>query len=89
MHVGSYSRRAEIYIYNDHRDLSGSNDQISPGILHAVLANWLGRGGHPLGMESHPDEEKWNHPVYSFACSSVMRSDHQVVACSDHQADEC
>jgi len=69
---------AEIYIYNDHLDLSGSGQLISPGILHTVLANWLGRGRHPLGMESHPGEEKWNYPVYSFASSSAKHSDHQV-----------
>ena len=69
---------AEIYIYNDHLDLSGSDDLISAGLFHAVLTNWLGRGSHPLGMESHPGEEKWNYPVYSFASSSAMHSDHQV-----------
>ncbi|MCA9143872.1 MAG: hypothetical protein H6822_08830 [Planctomycetaceae bacterium] len=69
---------AEIYIYNDHLDLSGSDNLISAGLFHAVLTNWLGRGGHPLGMESHPGEEKWNYPVYSFASSSAKRGNNLV-----------
>ncbi len=69
---------AEIYIYNDHLDLSGSDDLISAGLFHTVLTNWLGRGSHPLGMESHPGEEKWNYPVYSFNSSSAKQSDNQV-----------
>jgi len=69
---------AEIYIYNDHLDLSGSGELISPGLLHAVLANWLGRASHPLGMESHPGSEKWNYPAYSFSSLSAKRSDYEV-----------
>lgn len=57
---------AEIYLYNDTLVLAGEPNRMNPGTLHAVLANWLGRGCHPLGMESDPSEEKWNYPVYAY-----------------------
>ena len=69
---------AEIYIYNEIADLSGSSANIQAGLLHAVLANWLGRGAHPLGMEADPGREKWNYPAYAFNSSSTRRSDRQV-----------
>jgi hypothetical protein len=48
------------------------------GLLHAVIANWLGRGLHPLGMEADPGPQKWNYPVYAFSTSSAKRSERQV-----------
>lgn len=61
---------AEIYIYNQHDVLAGENQrQVNAGLFHAIMANWLGRGDHPLGMEADPSEEKWNYPVYAFATS--------------------
>lgn len=69
---------AELYIYNDVQDLSGSGESIQAGVLHAVIANWMGRGSHPLGMEAMPGPEKWNYPAYAFNSSSVKRNARQV-----------
>ena len=69
---------AEIYIYNDVEMLAGIDSKIEPGIFHAIITNWLGRGGHPLGLEADPSEEKWNYPTYAFSSSSVKRSDRRV-----------
>lgn len=69
---------AELYIYNDIQDLSGSSANIQAGLLHAVLANWIGRGSHPLGMEADPGPEKWNYPAFAYSSSSVRRSPRQV-----------
>ncbi|MCH5377073.1 MAG: hypothetical protein JJ992_24180 [Planctomycetes bacterium] len=69
---------AEIYIYNDIIELAGSDYALNAGVFHAVLANWIGRGSHPLGMEADPGEEKWNYPIYGYATSSAKRSDTQV-----------
>ena len=69
---------AELYIYNDVADLSGSNANIQAGLFHAVVANWLGRGAHPLGMEADPGREKWNYPAFTFSSSSKKRSERQV-----------
>jgi hypothetical protein len=69
---------AELYIYNDVEDLSGSSQIINAGVFHAVLANWLGRGNHGLGMEADPGEERWNYPVWAYNSDSARRSPTQV-----------
>jgi hypothetical protein len=69
---------AELYIYNDLADLSGSSGTIQAGLFHAVVTNWLGRGAHPLGMEADPGREKWNYPAYSFSSTARKRSARQV-----------
>lgn len=69
---------AELYIYNDIEDLSGSSSIIQAGLFHAVVANWIGRGGHPLGMEADPGPEKWNYPAYAFESTVTRRSDRSV-----------
>jgi len=69
---------AEIYIYNDIIQLVGGDFPMNAGVLHAVLANWLGRGSHPIGMEADPGDEKWNYPVYGFATTSARRSSREV-----------
>lgn len=69
---------AELYIYNDIEDLSGSSRNIQAGLFHVVVANWMGRGGHPLGMEADPGPEKWNYPAFAFNSSSSKRSERQV-----------
>lgn len=65
---------AELYIYNDVVDLSGSSQNIQAGLLHAVVANWIGRGSYGLGLEADPGPEKWNYPAYAFESSTVRRS---------------
>jgi hypothetical protein len=69
---------AELYIFNDIEDLSGSSRNIQAGLLHAVVANWIGRGSHALGMEADPGPEKWNYPAYAFESTAVRRSDRSV-----------
>lgn len=69
---------AEIYMYNDHQMLAGENVNLNAGTLHAILANWLGRGSHPIAMDSDPEKEKWNYPIFSFASGFAKRSDHEV-----------
>jgi len=69
---------ADLYIYNDIADLSGSAGTVQAGLLHAVVANWIGRGSHPLGMEADPGREKWNYPAYAFKCTARKLSERQV-----------
>jgi hypothetical protein len=69
---------AEIYIYNEILHLASGSYQMNPGLLHAVITNWLGRGSHPLGMDSDPGRERWNYPIYGYAISSVRRSEREV-----------
>lgn len=69
---------AEIYMYNDVEMLAGIDSKIDAGLFHAIITNWLGRGGHPLGLEADPSEEKWNYPTYAFSSSSAMRSERRV-----------
>jgi hypothetical protein len=69
---------AEVYMYNDHTLLAGYETSLNAGTLHAILANWLGRGSHPIAMESDPSSEKWNYPIYSFASSYHRHSPREV-----------
>lgn len=70
---------AEIYVYNHHVVLAGANEEpITAAAFHAIIANWLGRARHPLGMEVDPSEEKWNYPVYAYAASFAKHSDRRV-----------
>jgi len=69
---------AEIYMYRDNEFLGGIDEVIHPGTLHVVIANWVGRGDVPIGMERTPGKEKWNYPLYAFATTSKKRSDREV-----------
>jgi hypothetical protein len=69
---------AEIYLYNDNGNLAGIDDPMNAGAFHAIMANWIGRGAHPLGMEADPGREKWNYPIYGFSSSSAKRGDRRV-----------
>jgi len=69
---------AEIYIYNDTEMLDGDGTYINAGALHAIVANWLGRGRHPIGMEADPGHEKWNYPIYGYQAKTYRRSETQV-----------
>ncbi len=69
---------AELYIYNDIEDLSGSGGVVNAGLFHAVITNWLGRGQHGLAMEADPGEEKWNYPIYAYNTDSAKRSSRAV-----------
>jgi len=63
---------AEIYMYAESEFLGGIDPSINPGVLHLVLANWIGRGSHPLGMETAVGEVVINFPVYNY--KSVIRN---------------
>jgi hypothetical protein len=69
---------AEIYMYNEMQMLAGDEEKLNPGVLHALLTNWLGRGSHPIGMEAKPGKEKWNYPIYSYGYSSNAVSPREV-----------
>jgi len=69
---------AEIYMYSPTEFLGGVGYTVNPGTFHVVICNWIGRGSHPVGMETTPGEEKWNYPVYSYACSFAKRSEERV-----------
>ncbi len=72
---------AEIYMYSEAEFLGGEDDEnnpyadaINPGLLHVVLANWIGRSSHPVAMDSTLGKEVWNYPVYAFSSTSAKRS---------------
>ena len=69
---------AEIYMYRDNEFLGGEDEVMNPGLLHVVLANWLGRESHPVGIETAVGKEKWNYPLYAFKTSSHKVSDLEV-----------
>lgn len=58
---------AEVYMYTDTEFLGGIDSAINPATFHVVLTNWLGRGKHPIGMDTTVGEEVWNFPIYSYA----------------------
>ncbi len=63
---------AEIYMYADSEFLGGIDPSINPGVLHLVLANWLGRGSHPVGMETAVGEVVINFPIFNY--KSVVKN---------------
>ena len=69
---------AEIYMYNDTAMLAGYEKQLNAGTFHAIIANWIGRGSHPVVMDSDPGKEKWNYPIFSFASSFAKHSSREV-----------
>jgi hypothetical protein len=69
---------AEIYIYNHNEHLAGLKYALNAGTFHAILANWIGRGSHPIAMEADPGEEKWNYPIYGYKVTSLRRSSRYV-----------
>jgi len=69
---------ADIYMYCDTEFLGGEDEIINPGTLHVTIANWIGRGQHPIGMETKPGEVVYNYPVYAYK-SSMRRISARVV----------
>jgi hypothetical protein len=57
---------AEIYMYSDSEFLGGIDPAIHPAVLHLTLGNWLGRGSHPVGMETAVGEVVINFPVFNY-----------------------
>src|SRR6185436_9912289 len=56
----------EIYMYTESEFLGGVDPAINPGTLHVTLANWLGRGSHPVGMETAVGEVVINYPIFAY-----------------------
>ncbi len=69
---------AEIYMYRDNEFLGGVDDAIHPATLHVVLSNWLGRGSHPVGIDTSVGKEVWNYPLYAYKTTSKKVSDQRV-----------
>jgi hypothetical protein len=57
---------AELYMYADTEFLGGVDPAINPGTLHITLANWVGRGSYPIGMETAVGEVVINFPLFSY-----------------------
>jgi hypothetical protein len=57
---------AEIYMYSDSEFLGGNDTVIHPAIFHIVVCNWIGRGEHPIGMETALGEVVINYPMYAY-----------------------
>ena len=65
-------------MYNQIEMLAGYETRLNAGTFHAILANWIGRGSHPIAMDSDPTDEKWNYPIYAYSSSSGKHSKHEV-----------
>jgi len=69
---------AEVYMYQDTEFLGGIDFAVNPGTFHVILSNWLGRGSHPVGMDSTLGEVVFNYPIYAYATSHLERPDNRV-----------
>ena len=68
---------AEIYMYSATEHLGGLDEAINPATLHVTLANWLGLGSHPVGMETALGEVVINYPIHSYKTKINKLSDRQ------------
>ena len=68
---------AEIYMYSQTEFLGGVDAAINPATLHLTLTNWIGRGSHPVGMESALGEVVINYPIYAYKATITKLSDKQ------------
>lgn len=68
---------AEMYMYSPTEFLGGEDAAINPALLHVVLTNWIGRGSHPVGMESALGEVVINYPIYAYKATITKISDRQ------------
>ena len=70
---------AEMYVYNNTITLdSEGKDIVDAASLHVVLANWLGRGNHPVGADISPGKEVWNYPIYGYSSAAAKRGPRRV-----------
>jgi hypothetical protein len=70
---------AELYMYSDSTFLGGVDPAINPAMLHLALANWLGRGAHPIAMEAALGEMVVNFPIHRYS-STISPGNPTVVA---------
>jgi hypothetical protein len=68
---------ADIYMYSQTEFLGGLDDAINPGTLHVIMANWLGRGKHPVAMETTLGPVVFNYPAYSFDATVYEKTPRQ------------
>ena len=68
---------ADLYMYTDTEFLGGEDAAINPGIFHLSLTNWLGRGEHPVGMETAVGEVVINYPIYTYGSTVKKVSDRE------------
>ncbi len=68
---------ADLYMYTDTEFLGGEDAAINPGIFHISLTNWLGRGEHPVGMETAVGEVVINYPIYTYGSRVNKLSDRE------------
>ena len=66
---------AELYMHSETEFLGGIDTVINPGTLHVTLTNWLGRGDHPVGMESVPGKVVYNYPIYNYKAELKKHSE--------------
>jgi len=69
---------AELYTYCDSDLLAGESSTVNPASLHLVLANWIGRKEHAVGMDTTEGKEIWNFPVYAYRTSFAKRGPRRV-----------
>jgi hypothetical protein len=69
---------AELYMYSETEFLGGMGYAVNAGTLHVILCNWLGRGSHPVAMDSTLGEVVFNYPMYAYATSHAKRPDDRV-----------
>ena len=41
------------------------------GTFHLALANYIGKAGHPVGIDRTKGETSWNNPIYSYKVASI------------------
>ena len=68
---------ADLYMYTDTEFLGGEDAVINPAIFHLSITNWLGRGDHPVGMETAVGEVVINYPIYTYGSTVTKLSDRQ------------
>ncbi len=68
---------AELYMYSATEHLGGLDDVINPATLHVSLANWIGLGSHPIGMEAAMGETVINYPIHVYKMKVNRLSDRQ------------
>ncbi len=70
---------AELYVYNDTLSLGGEHEPaVNPATLHVILTNWIGRGEHPVGMDSATGKEVWNFPIYGYNAAAAKKGNRRV-----------
>jgi hypothetical protein len=69
---------AEVYMYSETEFLGGIDYAVNPGTFHVIISNWLGRGSHPVGMDTTLGEVVFNYPIYAYATSHRKQSGNRV-----------